>query len=86
MMLPAYKRAVPCPTGLAPTCTDEELLAWVKQRYFTTEELAEAERLLGELGYEEAIAYLARVGQESLRNSGEAQAFTGRFLKRRRKK
>jgi hypothetical protein len=74
MMLPAYERTVPCPTGLAPTCTDEELLAWVKQRYFTTEELAEAERLLEERGYEAAIAYFARVGQESLRNSGEAQA------------
>ena len=74
MMLPANERTVPCPPGLSPACTDEELLAWVKQCYFTGEELAEAERLLGERGYEEAIAYLARVGQESLRNSGEAQA------------
>lgn len=74
MTPPAYERTVPCPPGLAPACTDEELLAWVKQRYFTGEELAEAERLLGERGYEETIAYLARVGQESLRNSGETQA------------
>jgi hypothetical protein len=74
MTPPANERTVPCPPDLAPTCTDEELLAWVKQCYFTGEELAEAERLLGQRGYEEAIAYLARVGQESLRNSGEAQA------------
>src|SRR6266568_67210 len=74
MMPSANERIVPCPPGLSPACTDEELLAWVKRRYFTGEELAEAERLLGERGYEEAIAYLARVGQESLRNSGEAQA------------
>src|SRR5437764_11980627 len=74
MMPPSYERTVPCPPGLSPACTDEELLAWVKRRYFTGEELAEAERLLEERGYEEAIAYLARVGQESLRNSGEAQA------------
>jgi hypothetical protein len=74
MMLLANERTVPCPPGLSPTCTNEELLAWVKQRYFTGEELVQAERLLEERGYEEAIAYLARVGQESLRNSGEAQA------------
>ena len=73
-MLPANERVVPCPPGLSPTCADEELLAWVKRSYFTGEELAEAERLSQERGYEEAIAYLARVGQESLRNSGEAQA------------
>src|SRR2546421_12575395 len=73
MMPSANERIVPCPPDLSPTCTDEELLAWVKRRYFTGEELAEAERLLGERGYEEAIAYLARVGQEPLRNSGEAQ-------------
>ncbi len=74
MTLPSNERVVPCPPDLAPTCTDEELLAWVKRHYFTQEELAEAERLLRERGYEEAIAYLAEVGQESLRNSGEAQA------------
>jgi hypothetical protein len=74
MTLLSNERVVPCPPDLAPTCTDEELLAWVKRHYFTQEELAETERLLGERGYEEAIAYLARVGQESLRNSGEAQA------------
>ncbi len=74
MTLPSYERVVPCPSDLAPICTDEELLAWVKRHYFTQEELAEAERLLEARGYEEAIAYLARVGQESLRNSGEAQA------------
>lgn len=74
MMLPANERVVPCPPGLSPACTDEDLLAWVKRSYFTGEELAEAERLSEERGYEEGIAYLARVGQESLRNSGEAQA------------
>jgi hypothetical protein len=74
MTLPANERVVPCPPGLSPACTDEELLAWVKRSYFTGEELAEAERLSGEEGYEEAIAYLARVGQESLRNSREPQA------------
>jgi hypothetical protein len=74
MTLSANERVVPCPPGLSPNCTDEELLAWVKRSYFTGEELAEVERLSGEQGYEEAIAYLARLGQESLRNSGEAQA------------
>jgi hypothetical protein len=74
MISPTYERTVPCPHDLAPTCTDEELLAWVKRCYFTHEELAEAEQLLEARGYEEAIAYLASVGQESLRNSGEAQA------------
>ena len=74
MIPPTYERTVPFPPGLAPTCTDEELLTWVKQHYFSDIELAEAERLLEERGYEEAIAYLASVGQESLRNSGEAQA------------
>src|SRR5436309_15776298 len=74
MTLPANERVVPCPPGLSPTCTDEELLAWVKRSYFTGEELAEAGRLSEERGYEEAIAYLARVGQESLHNSGEPQA------------
>jgi hypothetical protein len=74
MTLPSNERVVPCPPDLAPICTDEELLAWVKRHYFTQEELAEAERLLEARGYEEAIAYLAGVGQESLRNSGEAQA------------
>ena len=74
MMPPANERVVPCPPGLSPTCADEELLAWVRRSYFTGEELAEAERLSQEQGYEEAIAYLARVGQESLRNSDEPQA------------
>jgi hypothetical protein len=47
MTLPSNERVVPCPPDLAPICTDEELLAWVKRHYFTQEELTEAERLLG---------------------------------------
>ena len=56
-------------TDLSSICSNEVLLAWVKAHYFTAEELAQARHIMEERGYEEAIAYLARMGQDSLRRS-----------------
>src|SRR5579883_663015 len=50
---------------------DEEVLAEVIAIYFTSEELAEAQRLTEASSYEAAIAYLTTTGANSLRDSGE---------------
>ena len=57
---------------LSPVCTDDEVVDFAVQHYFTPEELGEAQRLI-EAGkcYEEAIAFLVGRGQDTLRNSGE---------------
>lgn len=57
---------------LSPTCSDEEVVEFTLQHYFSPEELSEAHRMLDTGStYEEAIAYLADLGHSQLRDSQE---------------
>ncbi|GAC1357740.1 MAG: hypothetical protein NVSMB38_40440 [Ktedonobacteraceae bacterium] len=59
---------------LDASCSDDEVVKWVVLHYFFADELAEAQRMM-EIGktYEEAIAYLADRGQDTLRHSDDPQ-------------
>ena len=60
--------------ALRTPCSDEDVVQFAVQHYFSTEELAEAQRMM-ETGksYEEAIAYLAEQSQNTLRLSDDHQ-------------
>jgi len=64
---------VSVPPGLSPDSSDEDLVAYVKAHYFTSSELAQARQVQGERGYEDAIAFLVKRGQEVLRRSDETR-------------
>lgn len=72
--LPSDLLPVPIPPGLSAGCSDEDLVAYVRARYFTPGELAQARHVQEESGYEDAIAFLVKRGQETLRCSDEARA------------
>lgn len=60
---------------LNPTCSDEDLVEYVRKHYFTTDELATAQRMVDEgTPYEEARAYLTNCCQYPvLRRSNDTQ-------------